>query len=80
MGRSSVGVDKSVELWYNKHMKYKSNTKTTRNKAIISLRVNDPSLSLVEIGEMFNISKQKVSFIIKRHYRRLNDCTREVQD
>ncbi len=52
-------------------MKYASNTLTTRNKAIVSLRESDPNLSLGEIGEMFGISKQKVSFIIKRHYRQL---------
>ena len=51
-------------------MKYASNTLTTRNKAIVSLRENSPDLSLKEIGDMFGISRQKVSFIIKRHYRK----------
>lgn len=52
-------------------MKYETNTKTTRNKAIVSLRENSPDLSLKEIGDMFDISRQKVSFIIKRHSRQL---------
>jgi len=50
-------------------MKYESNTKSSRNKAIVSLRESNPELSLKEIGQMFGITKQKVSFIIKRHYR-----------
>ena len=50
-------------------MKYESNTKRARNTAIVRLREGDPSMSLKEIGEMFGISKQKVSFIIKRHYK-----------
>ncbi len=56
-------------------MKYESNTKTTRNKAIVSLRENDPSLSQQEIGKMFDITRQRVSFIIKEYYRKLGQSS-----
>ena len=52
-------------------MKYENNTKTSRNKAIVSLRETNPDMSLEEIGEMFNITKQRVSIIIKKHQRKL---------
>jgi len=52
-------------------MKYETNTLTTRNKAIVSLHELDPSLSQEEIGKAFGITRQRVSKIIKRHYRKL---------
>jgi len=47
-------------------MKYGSNTKTARNIAIREYHAAHPELSLKEIGEVFDISKQRVCQILKR--------------
>ena len=47
-------------------MKYETNTKIERNKAIVALWKSNTNLSMKEIGGFFNITKQRVSQIIKR--------------
>lgn len=49
-------------------MKYETNTKTKRNKAVVEMHREHPELSLKEIGDYFNISKQRVSKLIKRNW------------
>jgi len=41
--------------------------KKRRNRELIAYRKNHPDLSLAEIGEIFGITKQRVSEILKRH-------------
>ena len=47
-------------------MKYDSNTKRARNALIKEYRLQHPELSLREIGEVFGISKQRVSKIVRK--------------
>lgn len=47
-------------------MKYESNTKIVRNQAIVDIHENRPGLSYAKIGEMFGITRQRVSKIIIR--------------
>ncbi len=46
-------------------MKYDSMRKIERNKALREYAENHPRFSLQEIGEIFGISKQRVSIILK---------------
>jgi len=47
-------------------MKYESNTKVERNKAVIDFAKNHPDYALAEIAQVFNISRQRVFQILKR--------------
>ena len=44
--------------------KYDALRKTDRNEAVKKMHKDKPELSLQEIGDFFNISKQRVSFIL----------------
>ena len=48
-------------------MKYDTLRKRNRNKELIAYRIGHPELSLKEIGEVFNITKQRVSAILKSY-------------
>lgn len=45
--------------------KYDSLRKIKRNKALVDYRMNHPEASLLEIGEVFGISAQRVWEILK---------------
>jgi DNA-directed RNA polymerase sigma subunit (sigma70/sigma32) len=47
-------------------MKYETNTKTERNKALIKYALAHPELSLKEVGQEFNICAERVRQILKR--------------
>jgi len=47
-------------------MKYGGMTKTARNQAVKDYHEAHPEFSLKEIGQVFRISKQRVSQIIKK--------------
>lgn len=47
-------------------MKYERTTKTVRNKMVRDYHNAHPELSLKEIGDIFNISKQRVSVLISK--------------
>ena len=47
-------------------MKYESNTKTARNQAVRDYRKAHPELSLREIGDIFKISKARVSVLVNK--------------
>ena len=53
-------------MCYARTMKYEANTKGARNELLYEYFLQHPELSLKEIGEIFGISKQRVSKIIKR--------------
>lgn len=46
--------------------KYDSVRKTERNQLLLKYREEHPDASLAEIGRLFNISKQRVSEILKK--------------
>jgi len=46
-------------------MKYDALKKKERNRLLIEYRQQHPELSMAEIGKIFNISKQRVSVILK---------------
>ena len=47
--------------------RYDSVRKINRNKMIIQFREDNPELSLKEIAESFNVSRQRVFQILKRY-------------
>jgi len=47
-------------------MRYESVSKITRDRKLALYKKNHPELSLAEIGLKYGISKQRVSFILKR--------------
>ena len=49
--------------------KYDSITKRARNQAVIEMHKVHPELALKEIGDFYNISKQRVYAILKRQAR-----------
>ena len=46
-------------------VRYDSVRKTERNQLLLEYRKGHPNASLAEIGQLFNISKQRVSEILK---------------
>jgi len=46
-------------------MKYRMSEIKKRNRKIFTYRKNNPDLSLEEIGEKFNLTKQSISKILR---------------
>ncbi len=60
-------VDILSYQWYGELVaKYDSVRKVSRNLAVIAVKRSQPDLSLAEIGQLFSISKQRVSIILKK--------------
>ena len=53
-------------------MKYERVTKIQRNQAIIDHHLDHPELSLQEIGDIYGITRQRVSQIILRDKKGVN--------
>jgi len=53
--------------------KYLRNTEWRRNTDVIVTAWQNPKLSYAEIGEKFEISRQRVHQILRREKRRAND-------
>jgi len=49
-------------------MKYEKTMKVERNREIVKLHQEHPELSLQEIGDKFNVSRQAISLILKKKY------------
>lgn len=62
-----IALDKIVDRCYIMNMKYDNVTKRNRNSELVNYRKNHPELSLQEIGEVFNISKQRVSILLLKY-------------
>ena len=57
-----------MRVVYNLIMaKYDSVTKTKRNLQLLEYANKNPELSMTEIGEVFRISRQRVSKILKKY-------------
>jgi DNA-directed RNA polymerase specialized sigma subunit len=58
-------------------MKYDSVTKRVRNHEVYEYRKENPNLSMKEIGEIFGISRQRVSQIVKREVKNAKQTAEE---
>ncbi|MBT9131206.1 MAG: hypothetical protein DDT41_01510 [candidate division WS2 bacterium] len=52
-------------------MKYDKLRKLTRNRLLLEMHQKNLNTSLDEIGEIFNISRQRVQMILKKEKERL---------
>ena len=80
-----IGLYKVLLQEYNYSM-YRLKAKASRNQALIKYRRQNPDLTLVEIGQVFGITRQRVSQIIGNkncrtcYHSRLFCSCREPED
>jgi len=66
--RTQNGRVLTTSFTADRNMDYKVQTKTSRNNALLAYRAAHPDITLQEIAWVFEISKQRVSIIIRRGY------------
>jgi len=59
-------------------MKYDNLRKLKRNQAVVDMRESHPDLSLEEIAEVFNISKQRIYEILAAAKKASADASKNV--